>query len=93
MGKIEPMTVILSEEMTAKLRAAVDSGEYANEAEILRAAVQDWSDTHDGRAASLTRLREMIAEGEAGPFRPADEFFDELEEYVAKLVAEQAAPI
>lgn len=67
MSKLERITVTMPEEMAAKLRAAVDSGEYATTSEIVRDALRDWSDQQDRREAGLARLRALIAEGEDGP--------------------------
>ncbi len=86
MGKLERITVTMPEEMAAKMRAAVDSGEYATTSEIVRDAMRDWSDQQERRQVALARLRGMLAEAEAGPSRPAEEVFDELEEYVQLLV-------
>ena len=82
MAKLERITVAMPEEMIAKMQAAVDSGEYATTSEIVREALRDWEDFQEQRRLKLERLRAMIAEGEKGPFRPADEVFDEL---IAKL--------
>ncbi len=86
MSKLERITVTMPEEMAAKLRAAVDTGEYATTSEIVREALRDWSDEQEKRQAALERLRAMIAEGEKGPFRDGDEFFDELEARIQKII-------
>ena len=89
MGKLERITVTMPEEMATKIRAAVDGGEYATTSEIVREALRDWSDQQERRQAALERVRALIAEGEKGPFRDGKEVFDELEEYVKHLVAEE----
>ena len=68
MGRLERITVTMPEEMAAKLRAAVDSGEYATTSEIVREALRDWGDEQDRKRAALKKLREMIAEAQKGPF-------------------------
>jgi antitoxin ParD1/3/4 len=78
MAKLERITVTMPEEMAAKMRAAVESGEYATTSEIVREALRDWEQYQERRRLKLERLRAMIAEGEKGPFRPADEVFEEL---------------
>ena len=40
MSKLERITVTMPEEMAAKLRAAVDSGEYATTSEVVREALR-----------------------------------------------------
>jgi antitoxin ParD1/3/4 len=86
MGKLERITVTMPEEMAAKLRAAVDSGEYVTTSEIVREALRDWSDDQERRQAGLERLRALIAEGEKGPFRDGEEFFDELEGRLQQMI-------
>ncbi|MBO9602679.1 MAG: type II toxin-antitoxin system ParD family antitoxin [Novosphingobium sp.] len=68
MGKLERITVTMPEELAAKLRAAVESGEYATTSEIVRDALQEWSQQQDRREAGLQKLRDMIEEGMKGPF-------------------------
>jgi antitoxin ParD1/3/4 len=86
MGKLERITVTMPEEMAAKMRAAVEAGEYATTSEIVRDALREWSDQQERREAGLARLRALIAEGEKGPFLDGETVLTELEEYVAELV-------
>jgi antitoxin ParD1/3/4 len=78
MGKLERITVTMPEEMAAKLRAAVDAGEYATTSEIVREALRDWGDQQERRQVALARLRDLIAEGDAGPFLDGEEALAEL---------------
>ena len=87
MGKLERITVTMPEEMAAKLRAAVDAGEYATTSEVVREALRDWSDYQDRRRGAVERLKKMVEEARAGPSYPAEEVFAEMRQ----LVAEQAA--
>ncbi len=64
MAKLERITVTMPEEMAAKMRAAVESGEYATTSEIVREALRDWSDYQERRQAALEKLRGLIREGE-----------------------------
>ncbi len=89
MAKLERITVTMPEEMAAKMRAAVESGEYATTSEIVREALRDWEDYQERRQAKLEWLREEIDKGLKGPFRPADEVFNELEARLQKLVDAQ----
>jgi antitoxin ParD1/3/4 len=82
MAKLERITVTMPEEMAAKMRVAVESGEYATTSEIVREALRDWEDYHERRKLKLEQLRAMIAEGEKGPFRPVEDVFSDL---MAKL--------
>ncbi len=91
MGKLERITVTMPEEMAAKLRAAVEAGEYATTSEIVREALRDWNDYQDRREAALVKLRAMIAEGEKGPMLDGPTVLAELQDYVAELVRNGAA--
>ncbi|AKM07561.1 ribbon-helix-helix domain-containing protein [Pelagerythrobacter marensis] len=91
MGKLERITVTMPEEMAAKLRAAVDSGSYATTSEVVREALRDWSDEQDRREAAIERLKEMVAEAEAGPSYPAEQAFAEIRQYVAEQAAKYRA--
>lgn len=67
MGKLERLTVTMPEEMAAKLRAAVESGEYATTSEVVREALRGWSEQQERREAGLAKLREMIDEARGQP--------------------------
>lgn len=86
MAKLERITVTMPEEMAAKMRAAVESGEYATTSEIVREALRDWQSYQEQRQAKLVTLRAMIAEGEKGPFRPAENVFRDLKAKLQKRI-------
>jgi antitoxin ParD1/3/4 len=92
MAKLERVTVTMPEEMAAKMRAAVESGEYATTSEIVREALRDWEEYQERRQAKLAWLRAEIKKGMDGPFRPADEYFDELEARLQKQIDNQNNP-
>ncbi len=80
MAKLERITVTMPEEMAAKMRAAVEAGEYATTSEIVREALRDWNDYQERRQVALSRLRALIAEAEEGPFLDGETVFAELRE-------------
>ncbi len=85
MSKLERITVTMPEEMAAKLRAAVESGEYATTSEIVRDALRDWADEQERRQAGIEQLRTMIEEARKGPFVDGPTAMAELRaKYVAK---------
>ena len=84
MSKLERITVTLPEPMAERLRVFVETGQYATTSEIVREALRGWADKQDRRRAELDKLRAMIVEGEGGPFRDGDEFFDELEDQIQR---------
>jgi antitoxin ParD1/3/4 len=91
MSKLERITVTMPEEMAAKMRAAVESGEYATTSEIVREALRDWAAYTERKQQALKKLRAEIAKGLEGPFFDGDEVFAELKEYVAELVRQSEA--
>ncbi len=78
MGKLERITVTVPEEMAAKMRAAVESGEYATTSEIVREAVRDWNAAQIRNIRSVQELREMLERAAAGPSRDGEEALAEL---------------
>ena len=64
MGKLERITITLPEEMAARLRTAVDSGEYATTSEVVRDALRDWNEHQERKQAALERLRQLVAEAD-----------------------------
>lgn len=88
MAKLERITVTMPAEMAAKLRAAVESGEYATTSEVVREALRDWSDEQEQRSIALDRLRALIREGEESESLDGETVLQEFEAHVARLVAE-----
>jgi antitoxin ParD1/3/4 len=70
MASVEKLSVALTNEQVAALKAAVDTGEYATTSEIVREAVRDWQLKRELRQEDINRLRqkwdEGIASGSAG---------------------------
>jgi antitoxin ParD1/3/4 len=89
MSKLERITVTMPAEMAAKLRAAVERGEYATTSEVVREAVRAWADKEERREAALSTFRAEIEKGLAGPFHDGETVMQELRDHVAKLVQEQ----
>jgi antitoxin ParD1/3/4 len=87
MGKLERVTVTLPEGMVAKLRAAVESGEYATTSEVVREALRDWNAEQIGNLRSVQELRAMIDDAERGSDIDGEEFMARLRERVATEVA------
>ena len=87
MSKLERITITMPEEMAAKLRAAVESGEYATTSEVVREALRDWTDEQARRQSALAALRAEIDKGLEGPFLPAEEVFEDLRKFVRERVA------
>jgi antitoxin ParD1/3/4 len=73
MADIQKVSVALTSEQVATLRAAVEAGEYATTSEIVREAIRDWKFKRDLREQDVKRLRQLWDEGMAsGPPEPFD---------------------
>jgi antitoxin ParD1/3/4 len=86
MAKLERITVTMPEAMAAKMRAAVESGEYATTSEIVREALRDWEEYQEQRQAKLAQLRTLIKEGQESESLDGETVLQELEEFVAQMV-------
>jgi len=73
MADIQKVSVALTGEQLATLKAAVEAGEYATTSEIVREAIRDWQLKRELRQEDIRRLRQLWDEGKAsGPARPLD---------------------
>jgi antitoxin ParD1/3/4 len=70
MASVEKVSVALTNEQVAALKAAVETGEYATTSEIVREALRDWQLKRELRQEDIKRLRQMwdagVASGSAG---------------------------
>jgi len=84
---IHKISVALTGEQIAALKAAVDAGAYATTSEIVREAIRDWQFKRELRQEDTRRLRKLWDEGKAsGPAQPLD--FDELRREAQRRLAE-----
>ncbi len=71
MPDIQKVSVALTGEQIAALKAAVETGEYATTSEIIREALRDWQFKRELRQEDIKRLRKMCKQGKAsGPAQP-----------------------
>lgn len=77
-GKVEKVSVALTAEMMADIKAAVASGAYASTSEVIREWYRDWRETQDQRKLSLDKLRALIEDGMKGPFHDGPTVMKEL---------------
>jgi antitoxin ParD1/3/4 len=93
MSDIHKVSIALTGEQIASLKAAVETGEYATTSEIVREAIRDWQFKHELRQEDLKRLRQLWDEGKSsGPARPLD--FNELRrEARQRLTSTRKAPV
>jgi antitoxin ParD1/3/4 len=92
MPHVHKVSVALTGEQIAALKAAVETGEYATTSEIVREAIRDWQFKRELRHEDLKRLRQLWNEGVAsGPAKPLD--FGKLRrEARQRLVAARKSP-
>ena len=70
---LQKVSVTLTGDEVAALKAAVESGEYATTSEIVREALRYWQFERDLRQKDIERLRQLWDEGKAsGPAEPFD---------------------
>ncbi len=63
MPTIEKVSVALTSEQIAALRAAVNAGEYATTSEVVREAIRDWQLKRALQQDDIRRLRQLWQEG------------------------------
>jgi antitoxin ParD1/3/4 len=68
MADIQKVSVALTGEQLATLKAAVETGEYATTSEIVREAIRDWQFKREVRRDDIKRLRQLWDDGKAKPF-------------------------
>jgi antitoxin ParD1/3/4 len=67
MSKVEKISIALTDEILASVKAAVASGDYASSSEVIRHALRDWKGQ---RERDVAHLHALIEEGLKGPFEP-----------------------
>ncbi|WP_086608561.1 type II toxin-antitoxin system ParD family antitoxin [Erythrobacter donghaensis] len=68
MGKIEKISVSLTEELLAEVQNAIESGDYASTSEVVREALREWRDQRTLKEAAIAELKQLIAEAEASGY-------------------------
>jgi antitoxin ParD1/3/4 len=66
MPDVQKVSIALTAEQIAALKAAVETGEYATTSEIVREALRDWQFKRELRGEDIQRLRQLWDEGKAG---------------------------
>jgi antitoxin ParD1/3/4 len=76
MAKIEKLSVVLTADMAADIRAAVQDGGYGSASEVVRDALRDWRLRRKVATLETEELRRLVREGiESGPSLEADAVF------------------
>ena len=66
MAAVEKLSIALTSELTADIRQAVSTGEYASTSEVIRDALRAWKQVRQSRAAAVEGLRRLWVEGVDG---------------------------
>jgi antitoxin ParD1/3/4 len=79
MRNVEKLSVALTPDMVAQVRAAVEGGDYGSGSEAVRGAVRDWRLSRRIEALETEELRRLVQEGiDRGPGQDAGEAFARL---------------
>jgi antitoxin ParD1/3/4 len=79
MANVEKLSVALTPDMVAELRAAVEGGDYGSVSEVVRDALRDWRLRRRIETLELDELRRLVQEGiDSGPGLEADPVFARL---------------
>jgi antitoxin ParD1/3/4 len=80
MSKVEKISVALTPEMGAAIRAVLAAGEYASASEVIRDALREWTLKREQRRLAIEELRHLAQEGiDSGPSE-----FKDIEEIIAE---------
>ena len=72
MGKVEKISIALTDEMLASVKSAVESGDYASSSEVIRDALRDWKLRRARETEAIRELRGLVAEADASGYEPFD---------------------
>jgi antitoxin ParD1/3/4 len=73
MPNVEKISIALTPEMAAAVRAVVENGEYVSTSEVVREALRDWQLRRALHQKELEELRRLWQEGlDSGPGHFAD---------------------
>jgi antitoxin ParD1/3/4 len=79
MAKVEKLSVALTPDMVAEVRAAVENGDYGSVSEVVRDALRDWRLRRKIETLETEELRHLVQEGiDSGPGLEADTVFGRL---------------
>jgi antitoxin ParD1/3/4 len=79
MANVEKLSVALTPDMVAEVRAAVEDGDYGSVSEVVRDALRDWRLRRKIETLETEELRRLVREGiESGPGVDADAVFARL---------------
>jgi antitoxin ParD1/3/4 len=76
MANVVKLSVALTPDMVAEVRAAVEAGDYGSVSEVVRDALRDWRLRRKIETLETDEMRRLIQQGiDSGPGLDADEVF------------------
>lgn len=79
MANVEKLSVALTPDMAAEVRAAVEAGDYGSVSEVVRDALRGWRLRRKIETLEIEELRSLVQEGiDSGPGLEADAVFARL---------------
>jgi antitoxin ParD1/3/4 len=79
MANVEKLSVALTPDMAAEVRAAVEAGDYGSVSEVVRDALRDWRLRRKIETLDPDDLRRLVRQGiDSGPSLDANEVFAQL---------------
>jgi antitoxin ParD1/3/4 len=90
MSKIDKISIAITREQHAKIKAAVDRGDYASTSEVIRTALREWELKEEMRRLEGERIGRLWDEGIASG--PAVDGPPVMERLRAKYAAMQKKP-
>jgi antitoxin ParD1/3/4 len=86
MSSVEKISIAVTPELAARVRDAVNSGEYASASEVVREALRDWNRKREERQAAFEELGRQWDAGKAsGPPQPGPTVFARLRAELKKV--------
>ena len=87
MGKVQKVSIALTEELAETVRAAVASGDFGSSSEVVRAALREWGERRERARAEVELIRRLWKEGvDSGPGE-----FESIDEIIAEARRRHAA--
>jgi antitoxin ParD1/3/4 len=86
MTKIDKISVAITREQHAKIKAAIERGDYASTSEVIRTALREWELREEMRRLEGERIGRLWDEGIAsGPAREGSPIMERLRSKYAAL--------
>jgi antitoxin ParD1/3/4 len=70
MSKVEKISIALTDEMLASVKAAVASGDYASSSEVIRHALREWKTMRMRESQAIEEIRRLVVEADASGYEP-----------------------